>query len=70
MLFINRFLFVSCCLLLQVSQTFGETPRMTGAAAEEIAKQLEEMCPLDKLAERRAWRDDCLTRLSVLKKKL
>lgn len=56
--------------LLQVSQTFGETPRMTGPAVAEIAKELEKMCPLDKLAERRAWRDDCLTQLSVLKKKL
>lgn len=53
-----------------MSQTFGETPHMTGPAAADIAKQLEEMCPLNKLADRRAWRDDCLTRLSVLKKNL
>lgn len=53
-----------------MSQTFGEIPRMTGPAAEEIAKQLEEMCPLNKLPERREWRDKCLTQLSVLKKKL
>lgn len=57
-------------VLLQVSQTFGEIPRMSGPMAAEIAKQLEEMCPLDKLPERRSWRDNCLTQLSVLKKKL
>lgn len=57
-------------VLFQVSQTFGETPRMIGPVAAEIAKQLEEMCPLDKLPERREWRDNCLTKLSVLKKKL
>lgn len=54
----------------QVSQTFGETPRMVGPTADEIAKQLEEMCSLDKLAERRAWRDSCLTKLSQLKKNI
>lgn len=53
-----------------MSQTFGETPRMIGPVAAEIAKQLEEMCPLDKLPERREWRDNCLTKLSVLKKNL
>lgn len=50
--------------------TMGETPRMTGAVAEEVSKQLNEMCPLDKLAERRAWRDACLTKLSQLKKSI
>lgn len=48
--------------------TMGETPRMIGPVAEEIAKQLNEICPLEKLAERRAWRDACLTKLSQLKK--
>lgn len=48
----------------------GETPRMIGPVAAEISKQLEEMCPLDKLAERRAWRDACLTKLSQLKKNI
>lgn len=50
--------------------TMGETPRMIGPAAEEISQQLNEMCPLDKLAERRAWRDSCLTKLSQLKKSI
>lgn len=43
---------------------------MSGPIAADIAKQLEEMCPIDKLPERRDWRDNCLTQLSVLKKKL
>lgn len=51
-----------------MSKTFAETPRMAGPVAEDISKQLEEMCPLDKLQERRAWRDTCLTKLSQLKK--
>lgn len=51
-----------------MSKTFGEVPLMAGPTAVEISKQLEEMCPLDKLAERRNWRDDCLRHLSMLKK--
>ncbi|XP_059616302.1 lambda-crystallin homolog [Phlebotomus argentipes] len=54
--------------IFAVSETMGPTPRMEGPQAAEVAKQLEEMCSLDKLAERRAWRDDCLTKLSSLKK--
>lgn len=53
-----------------MSQTFGEVPKMEGPVVSEIAKQLEEMCPLDKLPERREWRDNCLTQLSQLKKKI
>jgi len=56
--------------IYDVSQTFGEIPKMEGPVAAEIAKQLEEMCPLNKLPERREWRDNCLTQLSQLKKKL
>lgn len=50
-----------------VSQTMGPTPRMGGETGAEIARQLEVMVPLDKLAERRAYRDSCLTKLSMLK---
>lgn len=53
-----------------MSKTFGDTPLMGGPKAVDIAKQLEEMCPLEKLAERREWRDNCLRHLSMLKKKL
>ncbi|XP_054729643.1 lambda-crystallin homolog [Anastrepha obliqua] len=53
-----------------VSETMGPTPKMEGPTAVEIAKQLELMVPLDKLQERRNYRDNCLTQLSILKRKL
>ncbi|XP_073832109.1 beta Hydroxy acid dehydrogenase 1 [Musca autumnalis] len=53
-----------------VSQTMGPTPKMEGPTAEVVADQLEEMVPLDKLVERRQYRDNCLTQLSILKNKL
>lgn len=56
--------------IYDVSETFGPTPKFVGDAADEISKQLEEICPLDKLQERRAWRDLALTKLSILKKEL
>lgn len=48
----------------------GETPRMVGPVVDEISRQLEEITPLNQLAERRVWRDKCLTKLSQLKKTL
>ncbi|XP_049866548.1 lambda-crystallin homolog [Pectinophora gossypiella] len=57
--------------IYSVSNTFGPIPRMTKSnAAESICQQLNQMVPLDKLQERRAWRDACLTRLSLLKKEM
>ncbi|XP_055309702.1 lambda-crystallin [Sitodiplosis mosellana] len=56
--------------IYDVSQTFGEIPKMEGPVVAEIAKQLEEMCPINKLPARREWRDNCLTQLSQLKKKI
>lgn len=53
-----------------VSETFGPIPKMTGPQAEEISKQLGEMVAIEKLPERRAWRDECLTKLSQLKKEM
>jgi len=53
-----------------VSETMGPTPKMEGPMAENIAKQCNEMVPIDKLPERRAYRDNCLTQLSILKNKL
>lgn len=37
---------------------------------KKIAKELEEMCPLEDLDQRRKWRDNCLTQLSQMKRKL
>lgn len=48
----------------------GVPPQMGGPVVDKIAKQLEEMCPLEDLEKRRAWRDACLTQLSQLKKQL
>ncbi|XP_016982718.2 lambda-crystallin homolog [Drosophila rhopaloa] len=53
-----------------VSETMGPTPKMEGPVAVEVAKQLGEMVPLDQLATRRNYCDNCLTQLSILKSKL
>nr|XP_040220092.2 lambda-crystallin homolog [Anopheles coluzzii] len=57
-----------CNTIYAVSETMGPTPRMEGKVAEQVAKEMEEMVPIDKLPERRAWRDACLTKLAQLKK--
>lgn len=56
--------------IFQVSGTMGPPPKMEGQAADEVSKQLEQMCPIDQLPQRRAWRDACLTKLSQLKKEM
>ncbi|CAL7951939.1 unnamed protein product [Xylocopa violacea] len=56
--------------IYDVSMTFGPVPKFEGEMAEKISNELNEMCPLDKLQERRAWRDEALTKLSLLKKEL
>ncbi|XP_013107188.1 lambda-crystallin homolog [Stomoxys calcitrans] len=56
--------------IFAVSETMGPTPKMEGPTATVVADQLEEMVPLDKLPERRLYRDNCLTQLSILKKDL
>lgn len=53
-----------------VSETMGPIPKMTGPQAEEVSRQLGEMVAIEKLPERRAWRDACLTKLSQLKKEM
>ncbi|XP_049837385.1 lambda-crystallin [Schistocerca gregaria] len=56
--------------IYDVSMTMGPTPKFEGPVVKELHKQLCEMTPLEKLPERRAWRDLCLTHLSTLKKKM
>lgn len=56
--------------IYDVSMTFGPVPKFVGDMADKISNELNEMCPLDKLQERRAWRDKALTKLSILKKEL
>jgi len=56
--------------IYEVSETMGPIPKMEGPVADEVAKQLEQMCAIDQLPQRRAWRDACLTKLSQLKKEM
>lgn len=50
--------------------TFQPVPKMEGPQVKEVAKQLNEITPLAELAKRRAWRDQCLTKLSQLKNQI
>lgn len=56
--------------IYDVSMTFGPVPKFEGEMAEKISNELNEMSPLDKLKNRRAWRDTGLIKLSMLKKDL
>uniref|UniRef100_A0A1B6KAM3 3-hydroxyacyl-CoA dehydrogenase C-terminal domain-containing protein n=1 Tax=Graphocephala atropunctata TaxID=36148 RepID=A0A1B6KAM3_9HEMI len=56
--------------IYSTSNTFKPIPKMEGPQVDVVSEQLNKMTPLDKLQERRAWRDQCLTRLSVLKGEL
>ncbi|BES94387.1 3-hydroxyacyl-CoA dehydrogenase, NAD Hypothetical protein domain [Nesidiocoris tenuis] len=51
-------------------QQFDPAEKFEGPTADDIVKQLTEKIPLDKLADKRRWRDNCLTQLSILKNKL
>ncbi|CAH0553491.1 unnamed protein product [Brassicogethes aeneus] len=53
-----------------VSLDLKPVPKLEGPKVEEVAKQLENLVPLDRLQERRNWRDLCLTKLSQLKKQM
>ncbi|XP_051169864.1 lambda-crystallin homolog [Leptopilina boulardi] len=56
--------------IYNVSKSFGPVPKFEGEMAKKISEQLNKICPLDKLQERRAWRDTALTKLSILKKEM
>jgi L-gulonate 3-dehydrogenase len=56
--------------IYDVSVTSGPVPKFEGPLVKEINKQLCSKVPVEKLPERRAWRDACLTKLSVLKKEM
>jgi len=51
-----------------VCKTFKGIPKLAGQQAKILADQLNSYSPLDKLAERRKWRDESLAKLSHLKK--
>lgn len=51
-----------------VSKTFkSQPPTYSGPTAEKIDQQLRQITPLEKLAERRKWRDESIIKLSQLK---
>ncbi|XKL59697.1 hypothetical protein PGB90_000713 [Kerria lacca] len=52
-----------------VSKTFKSVPKITGRTAKIISEELEKKIPLNKLNEKRKWRDLSLIKLSQLKKK-
>ena len=56
--------------IFKVSEDFGLNPRMEGATADLIADTWHEKIPEEKLQERRKWRDERLTALAQLKKKM
>lgn len=56
--------------IYDVSTTMGPTPKMEGPTAKLIADELTKKIPIDKLEERRKWRDQRLIALSQLKKKM
>lgn len=56
--------------IYSTSKTLKPPPLMEGPQVVKVANEMDKMVPLDKLQERRAWRDKCLTRLSVLKKEM
>lgn len=51
-----------------VSETMKPLEKYQGPNMHKIAEQLEQMCPLEDLPSRRKWRDECLTKLSQMKK--
>ncbi|KAK6633830.1 hypothetical protein RUM43_001423 [Polyplax serrata] len=57
-------------VIYSVSKTMKGVPKMEGTTLVDVANQLNKMTPLDKLQERRAWRDSCLLQLAQLKKNM
>lgn len=55
--------------IYNVTETFGPNPRIEGETAKKIHDDLCKAVPLEKLAERRAWRDENLATLAKLKQK-
>lgn len=56
--------------IYDVSATMGPPPKMEGATARLITEELTRAIPVEKLEERRKWRDQRLIALSQLKKKM
>ncbi len=56
--------------MYDVSMDSGPVPKMEGKTAQLITDFWTEKIPIEKLSERRKWRDERLIALSQLKKKL
>jgi hypothetical protein len=56
--------------IYDVSVTSGPVPKFEGPLVKEMNEQLCAKVPIEKLPDRRAWRDTCLTKLSILKKEM
>lgn len=56
--------------LYRVASDFGPVEKIEGEAVEKMAASLNKNYPLDKLAERRSWRDKRLAALTKLKKEM
>lgn len=56
--------------IFNVSNTLGPVTRFEGASLENVDKQLTDQVPLDKLQEKRAWRNNCLASLAKLKQEI
>lgn len=54
--------------IYKVSETFGPNPLTAGELAEKVHKEICKISPLEKLAERRQWRDARLTALAQMKR--
>lgn len=55
---------------LKVSETFQPPPLYDIPTAEKLNEYFSEHIPLEKLEERRKWRDECLAKLAKLKKEI
>jgi len=54
----------------RIVNDFGPPPQMSGSTAERISAELTALVPVDKLEERRRWRDERLAELARLKRSL
>lgn len=57
-------------VIYSVSKTMKEVQKMEGPTLLNAANQLNKITPLEKLQEKRAWRDSCLLQLAQLKNKM
>ena len=57
-------------MIYEVCTQFGPIPKLGGETAEKIFNELSKEAPVDKLVERRRWRDARLAGLAKLKNEM